>query len=146
VVGLAGFDLAPYELEDALTVVPNDAIRSLSETFGAGAWTLGDVLDRLAVRPGGPVAVGTGAEVVDRIQEWVHATDSDGLNLWHVITPGTYVDFAEYVVPELQRRGVYRTAYEPGTLRDKLFGRGPRLRAGHPAVGFRTPVRAGQSR
>jgi hypothetical protein len=83
------------------------------------------------------VAVGTGAEVADRIQEWVEATDSDGLNLWHVITPGTYADFAEYVVPELQRRGVYRTAYDPGTLRQKLFGHGPRLPASHPGSRFR---------
>jgi long-chain alkane monooxygenase len=58
--------------------------------------------------------------------------------------PGTYADFAEYVVPELQRRGVYRTAYEPGTLREKLFGRGPRLRVGHPAA--RVRALAGQSR
>ena len=92
----------------------------------------------------GPVAVGTGAEVADRIQEWVQATDSDGLNLWHVITPGTYADFIEHVVPELQRRGVYRTAYDPGTLREKLFGRGPRLPPAHPGSRFR--VRAGQSR
>jgi hypothetical protein len=39
-------------------------------------------------------------------EEWMQATDSDGLNLWHVITPGTYADFAEHGVPELQRRGV----------------------------------------
>ena len=71
------------------------------------------------------------------IQYAVTATDADGLNLWHVITPGTYADFAEYIVPELQRRGVYRTAYEPGTLREKLFGRGPRLPATHLAARYR---------
>ena len=38
---------------------------------------------------------------------------------------------------ELQRRGVYRTAYEPGTLREKLFGRGPRLPDTHRAARFR---------
>jgi hypothetical protein len=58
--------------------------------------------------------------------------------LWHVITPGTYADFAEHVVPELQRRGVYRTAYHPGTLGQKLFGRGPRLPASHPGSRYRT--------
>jgi long-chain alkane monooxygenase len=142
--GWLGFDLSPYELDDPLQVVPSEAMQSLAETFGDGGWTIRDVVDRLAVTTDGPVAVGTGAEVADRIQEWVHATDSDGLNLWHVITPGTYADFIEHVVPELQRRGVYRTAYEPGTLREKLFGRGPRLPARHPGSRFR--ALAGQSR
>jgi long-chain alkane monooxygenase len=135
--GWLGFDLAPYSLDDPLKIVPSEAMKSLGETFGDGAWTIRDVVDRLATRTAGPVAVGTGAEVADRIQEWVEATDSDGLNLWHVITPGTYADFAEYVVPELQRRGVYRTAYDPGSLREKLFGRGARLPASHPGSRFR---------
>jgi FMN-dependent oxidoreductase (nitrilotriacetate monooxygenase family) len=136
--GWLGFDLAPYSLDDPLEIVPSEAMKSVGETFGDGTWTIRDAVDRLATRTNGPVAVGTGAEVADRIQEWVQATDSDGLNLWHVITPGTYADFAEHVVPELQRRGVYRTAYDPGTLREKLFGGGPRLRASHPGSRFRT--------
>jgi long-chain alkane monooxygenase len=142
--GWLGFDLSPYELDDPLQVVPSEAMKSVAETFGDGGWTIRDAVDRLVERPDGPVAVGTGAEVADRIQEWVHATDSDGLNLWHVITPGTYADFIEHVVPELQRRGVYRTAYETGTLREKLFGRGPRLPAAHPGSRFR--ALASQSR
>jgi long-chain alkane monooxygenase len=40
-------------------------------------------------------------------------------------------------VPELQKRGVYRTQYAPGTLREKLFGAGPRLPATHPAARYR---------
>jgi long-chain alkane monooxygenase len=135
--GWLGFDLAPYDLDDRVEVVESQAIRSLAQTFGEGDWKLRDVIDRLAQTADGPVAVGTGAEVADRIQEWVDATDADGLNLWHVITPGTYADFAEYVVPELQRRGVYRTAYEDGTLREKLFGRGPRLPDTHRAARYR---------
>jgi long-chain alkane monooxygenase len=135
--GWLGFDLAPYDPDDRVEVVPSDAIQSLAETFGDGDWKLRDIIDRLALTPDGPVAVGTGSEVADQIQEWVAATDADGLNLWHVITPGSYADFAEHVVPELQRRSVYRTAYEPGTLRHKLFGRGARLPDTHPAADHR---------
>jgi FMN-dependent oxidoreductase (nitrilotriacetate monooxygenase family) len=135
--GWLGFDLAPYDLDDRIEVVDSQAIRSLAETFGDGEWTLRDVIDRLAQTVDGPVAVGTGAKVADRIQEWVDATDADGLNLWHAITPGTYADFAEHVVPELQRRGVYRTAYDTGTLREKLFGRGARLPETHRAARYR---------
>ena len=45
-------------------------------------------------------------------------------------------------MPELQRRGVYKTAYREGTLREKLFGRGPRLPATHPADAFRRAATA----
>jgi FMN-dependent oxidoreductase (nitrilotriacetate monooxygenase family) len=135
--GWLGFDLAGYDLDDPLEFVPSQAIRSLAETFGDGDWKLRDVIDRLAPTTNGPVAVGTGPEVADRIQEWIAVTDADGLNLWHVITPGSYADFAAYVVPELQRRGVYRTEYDRGTLREKLFGRGPRLPTTHRAARHR---------
>jgi hypothetical protein len=45
--------------------------------------------------------------------------------------------FIELVVPELQRRGLYKTAYAPGTYRAKLFGAGARLGEAHPAAAFR---------
>ena len=41
------------------------------------------------------------------------------------------------VVPELQQRGAFKTAYAPGSLREKLFGEGARLPARHPGAGFR---------
>jgi hypothetical protein len=43
----------------------------------------------------------------------------------------------ELLVPELQQRGAYKTEYRPGTLRDKLFGDGPRLPGNHPGAGYR---------
>ncbi|MNW14983.1 Dimethyl-sulfide monooxygenase [compost metagenome] len=43
----------------------------------------------------------------------------------------------ELLVPELQKRGVYKTEYRSGTLREKLFGDGPRLPANHPGAGYR---------
>jgi long-chain alkane monooxygenase len=56
-----------------------------------------------------------------------------------VITPGSYLDFVEHVMPELQQRGVSRRGYEPGTLREKLFGSTSRLPDNHPAAKFRRP-------
>jgi long-chain alkane monooxygenase len=67
----------------------------------------------------------------------VEETDVDGFNLTNVITPGSFADFVEYVVPELQRRGAYKTSYEEGTLRHKLFGRGARLPETHRAARYR---------
>jgi len=63
-----------------------------------------------------------------------------------VVTPASYADFAELVVPELQRRGAYRKAYEPGTLRHKLFGRGDRLPDTHPGAAHRRAADGGAGR
>ncbi len=135
--GWLGYDLSVHDLDDPLNIVPNNAIQSTVETFGKGDWRVRDLIDRLALGDGGPVAVGSPATVADAIQEWLEETDADGLNLGHVVTPASYEDFADLVVPELQRRGVYRTSYEEGTLRHKLFGRGDRLASTHPGARFR---------
>lgn len=101
--------------------------------------TVGDAL-RDAVRfDRGPFyVVGTGEEVADAIEGWVRETGIDGFNLRQFMTPGTIENFVEYVVPVLQRRGLYRTSYEPGTLRERYFGAGnARVPAGHPAAAYR---------
>ena len=70
-----------------------------------------------------------------RVERWVDETDIDGFNLAYAVTPESFVDFVDLVVPELQRRGVYKRDYAPGTLREKLFGSGrARLPANHPAA------------
>ncbi|CAG9248066.1 hypothetical protein PCAR4_210084 [Paraburkholderia caribensis] len=51
--------------------------------------------------------------------------------------PESYEDFIDLVVPELQSRGLYKTAYGEGTLRNRLFGEGDYLPARHAAGGFR---------
>jgi long-chain alkane monooxygenase len=52
-------------------------------------------------------------------------------------TPGTFIDFIEYVAPELQRRGLMQREYSPGTLREKLFGAGPNLPDRHVGRSYR---------
>ncbi|MBV8697141.1 MAG: 5,10-methylene tetrahydromethanopterin reductase, partial [Bradyrhizobium sp.] len=65
-------------------------------------------------------------------------TDVDGLNVAFAISPGDFEDIADMLVPELVRRGRYKTAYAEGTLREKLFGQSrARLSAPHPAVQYR---------
>jgi len=84
------------------------------------------------------VLVGSAEEVADEMESWIAETDLDGFNLAYVVTPETFVDIADLLVPELQRRGRYKTEYAAGTLREKLFpGRGPRLDARHPAAASR---------
>lgn len=66
--------------------------------------------------------VGTPSQVADRIAALVAETDLDGFNLTRTVAPECWRDFIDLVIPELQQRGLYKTAYEDGTLRDKLFG------------------------
>jgi hypothetical protein len=51
----------------------------------------------------------------------------DGFNFAPFISPGGLEDFIDLVIPELQKRGIYKTDYEPGTFREKLFVHGQRL-------------------
>jgi FMN-dependent oxidoreductase (nitrilotriacetate monooxygenase family) len=64
--------------------------------------------------------VGTPAEVAKTLDERVQARAEDGFILVPHITPGGFDAFVDQVVPELQERGVFRTAYEGTTLRDHL--------------------------
>ena len=66
------------------------------------------------------------------------ATDVDGFNLAYAVTPESFADFVDLVVPELQRRGIYKRDYRSGTLREKLSGSGrSRLASSHPSAAFR---------
>jgi hypothetical protein len=81
--------------------------------------------------------VGTPEQLVRTFEQWVEA-GVDGFNLAYMVTPGSFVDFVDGVVPLLQRRGLMQTEYQEGTLREKLMGPGrARLRAPHPAVQYR---------
>ena len=84
---------------------------------------------------GGPLSSGTPAQVADGLEAWVAETDVDGFNLAYALMPGTFVDIVDQLVPELQRRSRYKTAYRDGTLRRKRFGSDTRqaLRPGRVA-------------
>jgi FMN-dependent oxidoreductase (nitrilotriacetate monooxygenase family) len=64
--------------------------------------------------------VGTAEEIADRMQEWLGSEACDGFNIMFHTVPAGLDDFVDQVVPELQRRGLFRTEYEGVTLRDHL--------------------------
>lgn len=64
--------------------------------------------------------IGTPETIADAMEEWIDASAADGFNIVPSHLPGGIDDFVELVVPELQRRGVYRTEYEGTTLREHL--------------------------
>jgi FMN-dependent oxidoreductase (nitrilotriacetate monooxygenase family) len=140
--GWMGIDLAEYDLDDPIGEVESNAIQSAVKAFQqadpeGGEWRVRDIAAWGGVGGLGPRMVGSAAEVADQMEEWVDHSDVDGFNLAYAITPGTFVDLVEHLIPELQRRGVAPTEYAPGTLRERLFGHGPRLPENHPGARYR---------
>ena len=82
--------------------------------------------------------VGSPTTVADEIERWIDEAGLDGINLAYVITPGSFEEFVDLVVPELQKRGRVWTEYEGDTLREYLYGAGHRyVDDTHPAAAYR---------
>jgi FMN-dependent oxidoreductase (nitrilotriacetate monooxygenase family) len=78
---------------------------------------------QLAQRLGGYsglAMVGTPTSIADEMEEWLHTNASDGFTIMFPYLPGGLDEFCEQVVPELQRRGLFRREYEGKTLRENL--------------------------
>jgi FMN-dependent oxidoreductase (nitrilotriacetate monooxygenase family) len=140
--GWTGVDFAKYRPDDELRYIETEAMRSALASFTSDnpdrIWTMRELAEHVAIGGRGPLLVGSPAQIAEALIDWVQATDVDGFNLAYAVTPESFEDFVELVVPELQRRGVYKRDYLPGTYREKLFGAGrARLAAPHPVARFR---------
>jgi alkanesulfonate monooxygenase SsuD/methylene tetrahydromethanopterin reductase-like flavin-dependent oxidoreductase (luciferase family) len=69
---------------------------------------------------GGLALVGTPSTIADQMEEWLVSEASDGFNLMFPYLPEGLDDFVDRVVPELQRRGIFRREYDGKTLRENL--------------------------
>jgi long-chain alkane monooxygenase len=139
--GWTGVDLSKLDLDQEVQHVTTDAGRTAMENITRAdpdrRWTVREVAEHVAIGGIGPVVVGPPEKVADALEDWVDKTGVDGFNLALAVTPETFEDIADQLVPELQRRGRYKTDYEPGTLREKLFGEAARLPQRHPAAAQR---------
>jgi alkanesulfonate monooxygenase SsuD/methylene tetrahydromethanopterin reductase-like flavin-dependent oxidoreductase (luciferase family) len=80
---------------------------------------------RLASGRGHLQLIGTAQDIADQMEEWFVKEGCDGFNVMPPCLPRDLVEFVDQVVPELQRRGLFRTEYEGKTLRDNLGLRRP---------------------
>lgn len=139
--GWTGVDFSTYALDQEVRHVETEAGRSAMENVTRAdpsrVWTVREVAEHVGIGGAGPVFVGSPATVADLMEAWIAATGVDGFNLAYAVAPETFEDVAEHLVPELQRRGRFKRAYAPGTLREKLNGAGARLPASHPGASFR---------
>jgi FMN-dependent oxidoreductase (nitrilotriacetate monooxygenase family) len=146
--GVTGVDLSTLDPDQPLEYVDTDSARFALEIFSKAdstrTWTPREVVKFLGIGAMGPAIVGSPTTVADELERWMEEADIDGFNLAYAITPGTFVDFIELVVPELQKRGRYWHDYDEGTtLREKLYGPGnKRIADDHPAASYRRELSA----
>jgi FMN-dependent oxidoreductase (nitrilotriacetate monooxygenase family) len=141
--GVTGIDLSQLDPHEPLQYVDTDSARFALDIFSRAdpnrEWTPDDVARFVGIGAMGPVLVGSPQTIADELERWVDEADITGFNLAYAVTPGTFSDFADLVVPELQRRGRYWHDYDEGTtLREKIYGPGhKRVRDDHPAAVYR---------
>jgi FMN-dependent oxidoreductase (nitrilotriacetate monooxygenase family) len=133
------WDLTGYDVDGPVPVVPQDRgapTRSalLSDTARAEGLTIRQLYQRIAGGRGHYEVVGSAKDVVDLMEEWFSTGAADGFNVLPPFFPNSLDDCVELVVPELQRRGLYRTAYEGATLRANLGLPWPPSRYAHNAT------------
>jgi long-chain alkane monooxygenase len=140
--GWMGIDFGAYELDEPLRHIKTNAVQSSVDAFSSAdpdkVWTVRELAEWIGIGGLGPLFVGSPQTVADLLQEWVAETDVDGFNLAYAVTHETFQDIVDHLVPELQKRGIYKTDYAEGTLREKLFNHGPRLPESHPGARYRS--------
>ncbi|QGY02517.1 LLM class flavin-dependent oxidoreductase [Methylobacterium mesophilicum SR1.6/6] len=137
VVGLAllgrmigGHDLSGYDPDGPVPDLPEtEGIKSRQQLMFDLArregLTLRQLYLRIAGARGHSQIVGTAAQIVDEMEERFRAGGADGFNIMPPTLPGGLDDFIELVLPELRRRGLFRTEYESRTLRGNIGSRPP---------------------
>ncbi|EDK44205.1 hypothetical protein PVL30_003228 [Lodderomyces elongisporus] len=149
--GWTGINLGEYEWDQKLDEVESNAVKSMAEM-----WTKpfpGDppdlektrayIADKVSVGGSGVLFIGTPEEVADEIENWVDISGIDGFNFTYAVTPGTFEDIVDLLVPELQRRGLVWKDYpkEGLSFRENLYGidreDATYLKPDHPAYNLR---------
>ncbi len=125
--GLAGhIDLSKYDLDAPFPKLEEADINFSSrqqmmiEIAHKHNFSIRQLYEYIASARGHWTLIGTPEQVVDQLQNWFENEAADGFNVLPPSTPAGLNDFVELIVPELQRRGLFRTAYEGSTLRENL--------------------------
>jgi long-chain alkane monooxygenase len=136
---LSGVDWSQYGVDRPIEQFDTDASRSILAALDDP-----NVRQRLTLRDyvgglggfGGELFVGSATTVADELEAYAQRAGVDGFNIVYHTTPGTFVDVAQYLIPELRRRGRAIDSDAP-TLRERIFGGTALLPDEHPASAFR---------
>jgi len=121
-----GIDLSGYSLDDTALPLPEETngsksrLKLVSDIVTREQPTFRQLYRRISTARGHRTVVGTPEQIADAIQDWFDNGAADGFNVMPPILPTALTDFVDQVVPILQRRGLFRQAYEGSTLRENL--------------------------
>lgn len=124
--GIAGgFDLSTYPVDGPLpelppTEGPQSRQRLLIDLARRDGLSIRQLYLKIAGARGHQQIVGTPASIADQLQQWFEEGAADGFNIMAPWFPGGLEEFIDLVLPELRRRGLFRTEYEGRTLREHL--------------------------
>lgn len=123
-----GVDLSGYPIDGPLPELPDiSEVNGLKSRFqlvkdlaDREQLTIRQLYQRIAGARGHREIIGTPEQIADQLQEWFEQGAADGFNVMPPTFPDGLNDFVELVIPELQKRGIFRTEYEGSTLREHL--------------------------
>ena len=125
--GLTGgtLDLHGYDLDGPLPPAPpTEGMKSrqalIRQIADENQFSIRQLYQWVASARGHFTVVGTPVQIADTLQDWFENEAADGFNILPPWLPTGLEDFVDLVIPELQRRGLFRTAYEGRTLRENL--------------------------
>lgn len=128
-----GIDFTSIDLDESIAGLASERVQGVVQGLLDSAPHKPKTFRELARWAWSQRVVGSPETIADRVADWA-AAGVDGLNIMHVTTPGSYLEFIEHVLPELRRRGLAKTERPAGTFREQLFpGRDARLPKRHPA-------------
>lgn len=142
--GWTGIDMAKYSDDEDFKFVGLPAVQSMvkrwTETVPGTEglkWTKSRIAEFLLLGGVMPKIVGSPTTVADELERWVEVGDVDGFNLAHIVNPGSFEDIADFLLPELERRGLWKRPEGEGkTARDRFLGQA-RLLDDHPGSRFK---------
>ncbi|KIW34722.1 uncharacterized protein PV07_01480 [Cladophialophora immunda] len=143
--GWTGVDLSGYSDDEDFNMSDSPRVRSIVRRWSSTVpgtdnlpWTKKRIVEYLSVGGLGAKVIGSPTTVADELERWVEVSGVDGFNLAHIANPGTFEDIIEYLLPELRRRGLFRSAVEKegATAREVFLGT-RRLPEDHPGSKYK---------
>ena len=143
--GWTGIDLSTYSDDEDFRFVGLPAIQSVVNGWATTVpgsdkltWNKSRIAEYLTLGGMNAKVVGSPQTVVDELERWVEVADVDGFNLSHITNPGSFEDIIEFVIPELQNRGLFRkTVEEEGVTAREAYLGSRWLLEDHPGRKFR---------
>lgn len=122
-----GYDLSGYDVDGPLPDIPKENITGIGSRHELIVnlakkenLTIRQLYQRISGGRGHYEVVGTPQQIADIMESWLENDAADGFNILAPTYPEGFDDFIELVIPELQKRGIFRTEYSGSTLREHL--------------------------